>query len=196
MQLNQNILHMKNVRSLLLVLTLLTVGIIKQSNAQVDVTINPVGLLFADLSVGADFAVADNISIEATLGYGSGKNDVANLKWGSIPINLVGKYYFNPEKGANGFYADVFARFVNRSYKADGNTDSAEYTQTRFGLGFGAGYKVVSNGNFVFDIGLGLGRVVVDNTKFETAGEEVEVDWPALIITGKLGVGYRFGGSK
>ena len=59
-----------------------------QSVAQVDVTVNPIGLLFKDLSIGADFAVAENFSIEATLGFSSGKTN--GTKYNGLPINVFG----------------------------------------------------------------------------------------------------------
>ena len=165
-----------------------------RANAQVDVTVNPIGLLFGGLSVGADFVLSDEFSVEGTIGIGGGSDDFTNLKWSNIPVTVVGKYYFNPEDGADKFYADAFLRFVSRGYKADGETDYAEYSQTRFGLGIGIGYKAVSRSGIVFDIGFGVGRALIDNTKFEGNGEEFTVDWPDIMFQGKLGIGYRFGG--
>jgi hypothetical protein len=56
---------------------------------------------------------------------------------------------------------------------------------------------VVSNGGFVFDIGFGAGRAFVDDNKYEeNGGEQQDLDWPELMLQGKLGIGYRFGGSK
>lgn len=165
-----------------------------RADAQVDVTINPIGLLFGDLSIGGDFILSDDFSVEATLGIGGGNDDFTNLKWSNIPVTVLGKYYFNPDDGADKFYADAFLRFVSRSYKADGESDFSEYSQTRLGFGIGIGYKAVSRKGVVFDIGFGVGRALVDNTKFESNGDEFEVDWPDIMFQGKLGVGYRFGG--
>ncbi|MEZ4984160.1 MAG: DUF3575 domain-containing protein [Saprospiraceae bacterium] len=164
-----------------------------RSTAQIDVTVNPIGLLFGDLSVGADFVLSDVFSVEGTIGYGGGKDDFTSLKWSNVPVTVVGKYYFNPDDGADKFYADAFLRFIGRSYKADGTTSYAEYSQTRLGIGVGIGYKAVSRGGVVFDIGFGVGRALVDNTKFEAEGDEFTVDWPDIMFQGKLGVGYRFG---
>lgn len=165
-----------------------------RANAQVDVTLNPIGLLFGDLSVGADFILSDEFSVEGTIGIGGGSDDFSSLKWTNIPIGVVGKYYFNPDDGADKFYADAFLRFISRSYKADGDTNYSEYSQTRFGLGVGIGYKSVSRSGIVFDIGFGVGRALIDNTKFESDGDEYNVDWPDIMFQGKLGIGYRFGG--
>jgi hypothetical protein len=180
-------------RFLILALSLLAFSTYR-AEAQVDVTVNPIGLLFGDLSVGADFILSDEFSLEGTIGFGGGNDDFTSLKWSNIPITAVGKYYFNPQDGADKFYASAFLRFVGRSYRADGDTDYAEYSQTRVGLGVGIGYKAVSRSGVVFDIGFGVGRAFIDNTKFESNGEELQVDWPDIMFTGKLGVGYRFGG--
>lgn len=164
-----------------------------QANAQTDVTINPIGLLFGDLSVGADFILSDDFSVEGTIGIGGGKEDFANLKWSNIPITVVGKYYFNPQDGADKFYADAFLRFVSRSYKADGETSFAEYSQTRLGFGLGIGYKTVSRSGIVFDIGFGVGRAFIDNTEYKDENTRADIDWPDIMFQGKLGIGYRFG---
>jgi hypothetical protein len=161
------------------------------ARAQVDVTLNPIGLLFGDLSLGADFVITNNFSVEGTLGFGS--NKISEVKGNNLGLSAIGKYYFNPKEGADRFYADAFLRFVNRKWNYDDNSTFADYTSTRFGLGFGIGYKVVSSGGFVFDLNLGAGRAIVDNNKYESNGIQEDVDWPKIMFQGKIGVGYRFG---
>lgn len=166
----------------------------QQVEAQVDVQISPIGLLWGNLGLSADFVLQDNFSVEGQIGVGFGNEDIG-LDYFSLPITAYGKYYFNPEDGADKFYADVFLRFVNRNYSADDDgTNLAEYSQTRVGGGFGIGYKVVGNSGIVFDVGFGVGRAFIDNTSFESDGERVEVNWPEIMFVGKLAIGYRFGG--
>lgn len=163
--------------------------------AQVDVTINPIGLLFGGINVGADFALSEEFSIEANIGYNADDDNVlsADARYTGIPVQAVAKYYFGPEKGADKFYGDVFLRYVNRSYKYEDNSNNADFNQARFGFGIGAGYKVVSKKNIVFDIGFGVGRVLVDNTTYkDSQGNQESFDFPDLIVNGKLGIGYRF----
>nr|MBS0037323.1 DUF3575 domain-containing protein [Saprospiraceae bacterium] len=183
---------MKNFTTSLLIIFMLSYfGFTSKSVAQVDVTINPIGLLWGNISLGADFALSENFSIEGQVGYSSG--DEGNSKYSGIPITAYGKYYFNPNRGTDKFYLSAFTRFVSRSYKDDdGSTSNFEYTQTRLGLGVGLGYKVVSAGNFVFDIGFGVGRAIIDNTNFKSGDDEILVDWPDIMFAGKLAVGYRF----
>lgn len=182
---------MKNFTTSLLIIFMLSYfGFTSKSVAQVDVTINPVGLLWGNISLGADFAISNNFSIEGQVGYSSGDDD--NAKYSGIPITAFGKYYFNPNRGIDKFYLSAFSRFVTRSYENDSDVSDFSYTQTRLGLGVGLGYKVVSAGNFVFDIGFGVGRAIIDKTKIKDGNDEIIVDWPDIMFVGKLGVGYRF----
>lgn len=185
----------QSLKILFLSAVLVTVGFAQQAKAQVDVTVNPIGLLFGNLSLAGDFILAENISVEGQIGVGFGDDDLTSLDYFNLPITALGKYYFNPKNGADKFYANVFLRFVTRNYSADdGNSTVAEYSQTRLGAGFGIGYKVASEKGLIFDVGFGVGRAFIDNTKFESEGDEVIVDWPDIMFTGKLAIGYRFGG--
>ena len=193
---------MKTLKLLTLALCLSVFSFINQSQAQIDVTVNPIGLLFGDFSGGVDFGVSENLSVEVAIGLTFGKDDFGfddlESKYFGLPITVFGKYYFNPDHGADKFYADAFLKFVTRSYSVDGDTNNiyTDYSNTRVGVGFGIGYKIVSDGGFVFDIGLGAGKAFVDKTKYddETQSTGIVLDLPDLMITGKLAVGYRFGG--
>lgn len=166
-----------------------------KAEAQVDVTLNPIGILFGDFNVGADFALSNNFSIEAQVGFGTGK--LGEADWRNIPVNVVGKYYLNPKRGADRFYVDAFLRFVSRNFAYADNSGFANYKSTRLGIGFGLGYKIVATKGFVFDIGLGFGRALATTNKYEdSSGNQVEANWGNGIFLGKLGVGYRFGGGK
>lgn len=158
--------------------------------AQIDATINPIGILWGNLSLGADFGLSEDISVEGMVGFGSGNEIDANYSAFNLTAN--GKYYFNPREGADRFYAFAFMRYVTRSYDYDDNFFS-NYSQNRIGLGLGAGSKIVSKKNFVFDIHLGAGRALVNNTTFkDSSGNQETFDWPDLMFAGKLALGYRF----
>jgi len=165
-----------------------------RADAQIDATINPVGLLFGGINVGADFVLSEDFSIEANVGYNAAKDKDRSQKYTGVPIQAVGKYYFNPADGADKFYAAAFVRYVNRSYTNDGSSSFADLTQSRLGAGVGLGFKAVSQKNIVFDFGINVGRVISDNTKYsDSNGTQEEVSIPGVIIAVKLGVGYRFG---
>lgn len=183
---------------LLLLLSIFALAPKSAKAQQIDVTVNPLGLLFGDLNVGADFMLSENLSVEGTLGLNFGKSDFNSIeaKYSGIPVTVFGKYYFSPREGADRFYADAWLRFVNRSYKWEGANSAglSDYSQTRVGIGFGIGFKTVSSKGIVFDIGLGAGRALLDKTSFkDSSGTQTEIDWPEVMFVGKLGVGYRFG---
>ncbi|WP_282779427.1 hypothetical protein [Phaeodactylibacter xiamenensis] len=179
----------QSVKLLLLVGVFALAGLTK-AQAQVDVMVNPIGLLFGNLSASADFMLKDNFSVEGQIGVGFG--DDGAFDYFNLPITAYGKYYFNPDDGADKFYASAFLRFINRSWDGNDNAFVSEYSQTRVGLGFGVGYKVVGNSGIVFDLGFGIGRAFIDNVSIDD--ETNVVDWPEIMFTGKLAIGYRFGG--
>jgi hypothetical protein len=194
----KTLLIMKQFLKALVLVLVLAGGYAQQSQAQVDLTVNPIGLLFGNLGASADFALSETFSIEGQVGVGFGDGNLfgSGYKYFSLPITATGKYYFSPNRGADRFYASAFLRYVNRSYRAEDGSDFAEYTQTRFGGGFGLGYKVVAEKGFVFDIGLGLGRTIVNNHTLKSNDEDFLVEWPGIMIIGKLALGYRFGGQR
>lgn len=172
-------------------------------HAQVDLTTNPVNLIFGNLNAGADMKVQENFSLEANVAYSKGNYWGLVDKRETVPVNLIAKYYFNPKNGADGFYADGFARFVNRrvtaTYKGDNENipDELNYTRNQVGLGVGLGYKVVSQKGFVFDIGTGIGRAVYHKDKINVSEQDYKI--PSLIKAMgyfKIGLGYRFGGGR
>jgi hypothetical protein len=188
---------MKKAKLFALLVLILGAVSVNRSHAQVDVTLNPIGLLFGDINAGIDFALGENISLEAVVGYGGASSNTFNLKYNNLPVTGVFKYYFGPKLGADRFYADAFVRFVTRSATAEEGSSYAGYTQTRLGGGIGVGYKAVSQKGLVFDIGLGFGRTVVNNLEYKDSnGIQETVDWPGIMIIAKLGLGYRFGGRK
>ena len=200
---------MKTLKMFALLFFFALLGFNNRLAAQVDVTIDPVILLAADISMGVDFAVSENVSIEATFGYGfsdrslsldsdlfGGGSSSSGTTIEKFSIDAVGKYYFSPKRGADGFYADLFLRNVNRTYDTTPESGDADVRWNRTSIGFGAGYKVVAAKGFVFDIGLGVGRSIAGNPVYVGEGEEWTVNLPDLMFQGKLGIGYRFGGGK
>lgn len=179
---------MKNLKSFALI-AMFSGAFFFNTHAQIDVTLNPIGILWANVSVNGDFVVADNFSVEGSLGLGSGK--LAEQEWNNFNFTTLGKYYLNPEDGADNFYLDAFLRYVNRNYEATNDFGSA--TTNRFGIGFGLGYKVVADNGFVFDIGVGGGRALYSNTDYEIDGDDFGSGWNKIMLNGKLGIGYRFG---
>ena len=167
------------------------------SQAQIDATANPLGILFGSLSVGADFLITDNISVEPTIGYGTRNRDLLGYQSSAFTISTFGKYYFNPDNGADKFYGSVWLRYVNRSIDWDEDFlgfANIDYNETKVGIGLGIGWKIVSNNGIVFDIGAGLGRSFINTNNLDDDFIGNLADISDLMVNGKLGVGYRFGG--
>jgi len=83
-------------------------------SAQVDVNINPIGALFGSPDVSGEFVVSENFGVQATLGLDIGKvtgsgilGDEFEQKKSGYQFRVMGKYYFSPEEGADGFYAGL-----------------------------------------------------------------------------------------
>lgn len=161
-------------------------------SAQIDATISPIGILWGDLSLSADFAIKENMSVDARIGFGSG--DLNTADWNNYVLTAFGKYYFNPQMGTDRFYIGPFLQYIRRNYEYEDDSPYADYDQSRFGIGFALGWKIVPQGNFVFDANVGVGMALVDKTEFdETDAEQKQQDWTDVMLTGKLGIGYRFG---
>lgn len=167
------------------------------SNAQVDVTVNPIGLLFGNFNGGADIGLSNDLSVEPRIGLTFGDNTVDGIEFSSFGFSLgaLGKYYFNPSDGCDKWHIGPYLDFSNSTLSAD-NEDNV--TWTRFGVGLYTGYKWVSSRNIVFDLGFGAGRNFV-NEFDDGSGDDFdlsEIPFLNINLTGKLAVGYRFGGGN
>lgn len=173
-------------------------------HAQVDVKINPIGILFNNINVAVEFGVADNFGVEVTPGYGWNKLNFANDEdyTGSLfRVGVNGRYYLNPsEKGLNGFYIGAYTRYAGGSYKYETDTESEKVNSTKVSLGFLLGGKIVArNERLLFDFGTGFGRALVYKFEDANGSDDVDVtDIPFLNwdIPFYISVGYRFGGGK
>lgn len=173
-------------------------------HAQVDLKINPIGILFNNINVAAEFGVSDNFGVEVAPGYGWNKLNFAaddDYSGSLFRLGVNGRYYLNPsEKGLNGFYIGAFTRYAGGSYKYENDTQSDKVNSTKFSLGFLLGTKIVArNEKLLFDFGIGFGRALV--YKFEDANgtDQVDVSDVPFInwdIPFYLTVGYRIGGGK
>lgn len=135
--------------------------------AQVDLKINPLGVLFNNLNVAVEFGVKDNFGIEVTPGFGWGKLNLLNdsdFDGTVFRLGVNGRYYLNPnEKGLNGFYIGGYTRYKGGVYSHinDDNTTD-KFNSSKFSLGFLLGGKVVArNERLIFDFGTGFGRALV-----------------------------------
>lgn len=158
---------------------------------QIDVTVNPLGLLFKNIGVSAEKPIKDNIGLEGTLNFNFNNYSVLDEDYKSTGygIRAIGKYYFNPDKGIDKFNVGPYLRMGGNTVKYV----SENVKNFRIALGVYAGYKWVSKNNVVFELGLGAGRALVNNYSSDDNSFNA-ADWPILNLdfTGKLAIGYRF----
>ncbi|GJM33402.1 MAG: hypothetical protein DHS20C18_24030 [Saprospiraceae bacterium] len=168
------------------------------ATAQVELKINPLGLLFSRVSVAAEFVISDDFGVEGSpfidfLSVNLG--DDTKYKTLSAGMMGAGKYYFGPSDGADRFYAGVYLRFKSGKYTVENGDESDGFKRSRVALGILTGYKWVSEKNVVFEIGMGLGRavsnVITTNDGFSEDFSEIPV--LNFDFVGRLAVGYRFG---
>lgn len=115
------------------ILPVLLLASLHHLNAQTELKVSPVALLFGGLAFSAEQQITPSFGLDADIlaavdGFGA---------------NLSGKYYFDPREGIDRFHIGIFA---------GGITDNG------VGGGFLAGYKWVSSKRIVFEAGVGVGR--------------------------------------
>lgn len=183
---------------LVLGLFLFTAFPTQKANAQLDIIINPAELIFGDFAVGGDYVINDDMSVDLFLSFGQNNQVFDVFDRSTLKATATFKYYFGPEMGADRWYGSVFLRDAFRTYTAGENGSAySDYTTNRISAGFGAGFKKVTNSNFVFDIGIGVGRVLNSSAKYDDPdlleGGFIETN---VVYIGKVGIGYRFGGGS
>ena len=168
------------------------------ANAQIEARINPLGLLFRNISPSVEFGVSDNFGLEANpyvnfnglkiLGQG-----ISGIGYG---FNLAGKYYFNDEKQIAGFYAGPYVNTKFSSWKYEfANFEDEIVKHNKLAVGFLAGYKVVAQSGFTFDFGFGIGRSFLNEYVFMNDGtlERNDVEGISEVdLQARAAIGYRF----
>lgn len=172
-------------------------------NAQLlEVKVNPLGALFQSPDVSVEYIMSDNFGLEGKVGYTWRKTTSAftagESKSNGFALAVLGKYYFNPDEGADRFYTGLYGKFRLSNSNNEGDFGFPDYRNTALAVGIVGGFKWVGDNGILLDINLGLGRALLNNIEF-TDGT---VD-PALEEVLKLGdfdgistiaLGYRLGG--
>lgn len=161
-------------------------------------SVNPIALLFSNFDIAAEYRMSPDIGLELSPGISFNNSTVNGDEYKSTGFGarLIGKYYFNPEDGCDKWNIGPYIKYGSATLKYnDGNTDH-KVSSTRLAVGFYTGYKWVSRKNVVFELGFGVGKAFVN--KYTTDDSTVNIgDFADLFnidFTGKLAVGYRFGG--
>ncbi len=180
---------------------LLILCIAYKSQAQVDVQINPIGILFSSVDLSAEIGVTPDFGIEPSVGYDFQNWDFDNVKYknNAFSSRVIGKYYFGPQNGIDRFNVGGYLRFSQGTASVSDDTDqSGDVKNTKLALGVYTGYKWVSRNNVVFELGIGIGRKLIRTFEYSDGSSASTDDIPLLNadIFGRLSVGYRFGGPK
>lgn len=171
------------------------------ANAQFEVKINPIGALFQSPDVSVEYIVNDNFGVEGKLGYAWANREVLGVtgsesKSQGVNLALLGKYYFNPDEGADRFYAGLYGKFGYASSKSDASSTFAiaDYTQTRLALGALVGFKWVGGNGIVLDINFGVGRALLNNYNSDDPDIDNLLESIDIDAIGTIALGYRFPG--
>lgn len=178
---------------------LFAAGLAGVANAQVDVSINPVGILFSSIDLSAESGFGTDFGIEAAVGYDfqNWKFDDVKYRNNAFSTRLIGKYYFNPRDGRDRFHVGPYVRFSHGTATVSDENNSAEdVVNTKLAIGFYVGQKWVSRKNVIFELGLGMGRKLLRTYEYEDGTKASTDDIPLLNfdIFGRFSIGYRFGG--
>ncbi len=186
-------------RSLLISLILFFSLCPNHASAQIEIKTSPIGLLLSSPNIYADYVISNEISVELTLGANFGQSVFSTRfnnpnKQSGYRVRLNGKYYFNSEDGADGWYTGIYFGPESRSvtYERTINGIDQGFKLFRFNAGFNAGFKWVGISGIVFELGLGLGRSFIKNisdSRFGSFGIFSESDITGF---GRAALGYRF----
>lgn len=182
----------------LILLAFFAFAISNTSIAQIELKINPIGLLFNSPDVSAEYIVNEDIGVEFGLGLEYGKQAITDYKRSGFNVFVAGKYYFSPDDGADKFYAGAYLRPRSRKFTDDdGDGFDFGYKQSAFAVGVIVGYKWVGARGILFELGFGAGRAFGEKFSYnDSSNNNFEVDGFGIDILGRLAVGYRFGGNN
>ncbi len=190
---------MKNLQILLIPLIVVAFSTLKL-DAQIEPKINPLAVILSgDVVLGCEFILSDKIGVEPIVDFGRtnlGLTGIAEeVSFTGFGLRAIGKYYFNPEVGADKFYLGPYLKYKGGVGSSDISND--EFIRTRVAAGLAVGYKVVSQSGIVFEVGVGGGRAFTDTVKNRDTDEEFAfTDLTNIDLLARLALGYRFGGSS
>ncbi len=165
------------------------------SNAQIDIKVNPVGLLFNSPDFSGEYIVKEDIGIEVGLGLEYGNTLFGNLQKSGFNIFAAGKYYFNPNHGGDNFYAGIYLRPRQKTF-TDEDNELGGFKTSAFAGGVMFGKKWVSSKNIVFELSLGLGRAFNNKVTYVDPNNDQSVRGLGLDGIFRFAVGYRLGVDK
>ena len=169
-------------------LSFLIVGFSSLAWSQIDVSISPLAAIVSqNVKANVEFGTSEIIGIELNGTINTNSSSVGVSLGKGFTLGVIGKYYFNPNLSRSNFYVGPYFRYIEYEPLDDLGSNLQTFKRGKAGI-FG-GYKVVSAKNIVFEFGLGLGTRLFNNFTDD-------INLPGFDITGKIAVGYRFGGEN
>lgn len=166
--------------------------------SQFEVKTNPLSAMFGTIPVSIEYVAAEKIGLEGTVGYYFKKDDTfsTDSKSSGITGKFLLKFYFSPNKGGDKFYGFPYFRYSSRSSTFYDSSTSTDITATykAIGAGLGLGYKWVSDGGFLLDFGLGVGKNFSGGFTYSEATYVPTITIPVFPINfvSRISIGYRF----
>ena len=160
------------------------------ASAQVDAKLNLGPLLIGGVNVGADFALNENSSVGLSAGYLSTKFGSDSYRYSNLLFVPEYRYYFSPNNGADGFFAGGYGKLTFTTAEDIDDNAEPDVSATRGAIGVVFGNKWVTDGGFLFELNLGLGRGTTFGNKSEA--ELAFSTLTALDLRIGVIVGYRF----
>ena len=202
-------------RTLIVALVAMTM----KSQAQHDVSTNFLGFLLTNYSVAYEYGVAEDMGLRgeaslftSTISITGEDDNSRDYDWTGFRFTPEFRFYFNPERGIDGFYAGPYLRYRQRTAEGDiaiyndetqmFEEESFKRDATAIGLGINIGRKWTSERGFFFEPNFGLGRFVSNDVKYDNSRVEEYLEEEEDAISNNinldirfgLNVGWRFGG--
>lgn len=182
----------------LLIVAIATINV-AQAQGQFEVKINPLGLLFDSPEISGEYLVGDYFGVELALSVDYGKANFANTYDDANPTKsgfggkIVGKYYFSPDDGGDGWYGGIFIRTKALTVDDKDKPDYLGYTRDVTSIGFEAGQKWVFDTGILIGWGIGIGRPISE--KNEWLHDNSSTDYGSFLdvdVYSQFVIGYRF----
>ena len=183
--------------------------------AQHDVKINMLGLIFGNYGVNYEYVISPEMSTGAGINYYIYKltstdfsgTTTTELTYTGFNISPEFRFYFNPDDDAEGAYAGAYLKYRtatgdgNWYYDPQGILQTTSRTNTGLAFGIMGGKKWVADVGFIFETYFGIGKYIMQNTKYGTPDYEAYHDQfttfeliglSSIDLRIGLGLGWRF----
>lgn len=177
-----------------------------------DLSINVLNFIFSKYEIGFEHGFGDKQGVGLNINFAN-KNMFKSGGESYSEFNLIPtyKYYLTPEKGNDGFYLGVYARYRSSSSKDNKfeavnpttlviTPEKTDVSSSAIGLGALTGYKWVASNGFFVEGEFGLGKllsnaVTVSNKNAEDNNLDLKWDKNDYLpnFGNKISLDMRFG---